>query len=94
MQDSREDPVLGFGDFCKEVVVVRRVLEVRLEAERQLEQPLPLGLHGSKVRLHSVAGRVMRHHQLVATILYAAELVLPLLKFTHQSLGNMENGNI
>ena len=75
--------MLGLGHFCEEVMVVRGMLKVSLEAEGEFEEPLPLRLHGSKVGLHSVAGGVMRHHELVTSVLYAAELVLSLFKFTH-----------
>lgn len=65
--------------FCKEVVVVGSVLEVCLKAECQLQKPLPLRLHGSKIGLDRVAGRVLSHNKLVATILNEAELTLTLL---------------
>lgn len=62
------------------------VLEVRLEAQGQLQEPLPLRLHGRQVRLHGLAGGMVSNDQAVATVLHGAELHLSLFEFAHEFL--------
>ena len=79
-------PLLALVHFGEEVVVDAGVAEVRLQAEGQLEQPVPLRLQRRHVRLDALGRRVMLQHQRLSSILHGAHLNLPLLQFTHQSL--------
>ena len=67
------------------------VAQVRLQAKGQLEQPMPLRLQGSHVRLNALGRRVVLEHQRLASILHGAHLDLTLLQFTHQSLVESTN---
>ncbi len=60
-----------------------RILEMSLQAERQLQQPGPLVLHGRHVRLDHLASGVVADDQTLPTVQHGAELGFTLLKVRH-----------
>ena len=70
----------------EELVRGGEVPEVRLEAEGELEEEGPLGLHGGQHGLHHLRGRVVRDDERLAPVHHRGELALAALQLTHQPL--------
>lgn len=63
-----------------------RVAHVRLEAQGELQEPVPLRVQGGHVRLHRFRGRVVLQDERLASVLHGAHLDLPALELAHQCL--------
>ena len=79
-------PLFLFLDFGEEVVVDGGLAQMRLQAERQLQEPFPLSRQGRHVGLDTLGRRVVLEYQRFATILNGAHLNFALLQLTHQGL--------
>ena len=60
--------------------------EVRLQAERELQEEGPLGLHRGQHGLDHLRGRVVRDDERLAAVHHRRELALPPLQLAHQTL--------
>jgi len=64
-------------------VVVAGVLEVSFQAEGELQDPLPLRLHGGHVGLDALGCRVPLQNQGLPAVLDGTELDFTLLQVAH-----------